>query len=121
MNELTKGFSDAYAPPWTIKHYGEFDAIFSAGGLLLCYVTRPRTERKQAAMSYIVQCANLMPEAVKLLNEADTYMTSMLAGLCNDCPDKETEMCRVCKLKTVLDDMETFLAKLEGGNDNEPR
>ena len=79
MSELTKSFSDAYALPWAIKHYGEFDAIFSAGGLLLCYVTRPRTKRKQDAMSYLVQCANLMPEierALKLYFDRRTYIKS---------------------------------------------
>ena len=119
MSELAKNFSDAYALPWTIKHYGAFDAIFSASGLRLCYVSRPDTERKRAAMSHIIKCANLMPECVNILKEADMYMTSMFVGLCNDCPDKGTEMCRVCKLKTVLDDIETFLAKLEGGAEDE--
>ena len=79
MSELTKGFSDAYALPWTIKHYGEFDAIFSAGELRLCYVSRPDTERKRAAMSYLVQCANLMPEIahdLKLFFDRRAYIRS---------------------------------------------
>ena len=73
---------------------------------------------REDALKYLVQCANLMPECVNILKEADMYMTSMFVGLCNDCPDKGTEMCRVCKLKTVLDDIETLLAKLEGGADD---
>ena len=74
----------------------------------------PILEARKDALKYLVQCANLMPECINILKEADMYMTSMLAELYNDCPDKKTEMCRVCKLKTVLDDIEILLAKLEG-------
>lgn len=120
MSGLSKGFEKVFPLPWEVKiidtatfiqsefEPGEHTIKFNADNI--AHVD---------ALEYMVKCANLMPECVNMLKEADMYMTSMLAGLCNDCPDKGTEMCRVCKLKTVLDDIETLLAKLEGGAETE--
>ena len=111
MSELVKSFQDAYALPWTIKHYGEFDAIFSAGELRLCYVSRPDTERKQAAMSYIIQCANLMPEAVELLKAAQETMNEA----CTVCAEDLGERCATCDREEIDRRITALLAKLEGG------
>ena len=73
---ITKNFEEYFPLPWTIKHYGEFDAIFSAGELRLCYVSRPT---QNVAMSYLVQCANLMPEIahdLKLFFDRRAYIRS---------------------------------------------
>lgn len=112
---ITKDFEEYFPLPWKMHRFGEGDNIITASGEPLCYIKCGKTEQNRNACQYLVRCANLMPECVNMLKEADMYMTSMLVGLCNDCPDKGTEMCRVCKLKTVLDDIETLLAKLEGG------
>ena len=110
MSELVKSFQDAYALPWTIKHYGEFDAIFSAGELRLCYVSRPDTERKRAAMSYLVQCANLMPEAVELLKAAQETMNEA----CTVCAEDLGERCATCDREEIDRRITALLAKLEG-------
>ena len=120
MSELVKSFQDAYALPWTIKHYGEFDAIFSAGELRLCYVSRPDTERKRAAMSYLVHCANLMPEAVELLKSAD----EKLLDLCCMCVNAMSEAgysvdCKNCNVESLDTNIKELLAKLEGGAEDE--
>lgn len=120
MSGLTKGFEKYFPLPWKAQCRGTWEHINAENGkgCNICIIPATDYEPKKAARQYLVQCANLMPECVNMLKEADTYMTSMLVGLCNDCPDKGTEMCRVCKLKTVLDDIETLLAKLEGGADD---
>ena len=110
MSELVKSFQDAYALPWTIKHYGEFDAIFSAGELRLCYVSRPDTERKRAAMSYLVQCANLMPEAVEVIKDLVKIVSQ---------PDYDPDSLDYADY--VVWRAEGLLAKLEGGADDEAR
>ena len=115
MSELVKSFQDAYALPWTIKHYGEFDAIFSAGELRLCYVSRPDTERKRAAMSYLVQCANLMPEAVRLLNEA----LRIIEKACIACANIDAYHCGFCGREETTQEIKELLAKLEGGAEDE--
>lgn len=125
-NELTRDFEKYFPLPWSISFYGdgvhyiETETEGDSGFWIMENDDRDTrkhndTPEGRDALEYMVRCANLMPECVNMLKEADTYMTSMLVGLCNDCPDKGTEMCRVCKLKTVLDDIETLLAKLEGG------
>ena len=115
MSELVKSFQDAYALPWTIKHYGEFDAIFSAGELRLCYVSRPDTERKRAAMSYLVQCANLMPEAVELLGKCAIEMQKR----CNYCAGKGGRACIGCSNSEMRTEIHALLAKLKGGAEDE--
>lgn len=117
---MTKGFEKYFPLPWHIEEdeTGQLRTLCPASGKAFMdfgIVEGPLDFDGYDVQEYLVQCANLMPECVNMLKEADMYMTSMLVGLCNDCPDKGTEMCRVCKLKTVLDDMETVLAKLEGG------
>lgn len=101
---MVKSFQDAYALPWTIKHYGEFDAIFSAGELRLCYVSRPDTERKRAAMSYLVQCSNLMPEAVAIIKD-----------LCDAAMAADSSIRGLEMTEKVIQRAEALLAKLEGG------
>lgn len=108
MSELVKSFQDAYALPWTIKHYGEFDAIFSAGELRLCYVSRPDTERKRAAMSYLVQCANLMPEAVEVIRDLVKIVSQ---------PDYDPDSLDYADY--VVQRAKELLAKLEGGAEDE--
>lgn len=115
MSELVKSFQDAYALPWTIKHYGEFDAIFPAGELRLCYVSRPDTERKRAAMSYLVHCANLMPEAVELLGKCAIEMQKR----CDYCAGKGGRACIGCSNSEMRTEIHALLAKLEGGAEDE--
>ena len=117
MSELTKSLSDAYALPWTIKHYGAFDAIFSASGLRLCYVSRPDTERKRAAMSHIIKCANVMPECIKVLRQA----RDGLYRACMNCTNGELHDCPVCRANGVDERIDALLAKLEGEVDDYER
>ena len=115
-DELTKSFEKEFPLPWGVE-FRDTAAFIRPVDMPEQYSIFLDTNIPDhiGAVRYAVQCANLMPECVNMLKEADMYMTSMLVGLCNDCPDKGTEMCRVCKLKTVLDDIKTLLAKLEGG------
>ena len=112
---MKRDFEEYYALPWTIKHYGEFDAIFSADELRLCYVSRPDTERKQAAMSYIIQCANLMPEAVRLLNEA----LRIIEKACIACANIDAYHCGLCGREETTREIKALLAELEGGAETE--
>ena len=64
---------------------------------------------------YLVKCANLMPEAVEVLNEADDHMGALLAAVCDDCPKLGTEDCEECPPYKTLRKIGVLLAKLEGG------
>ena len=72
-------------------------------------------EARKAVLAYIVTCANLMPEAVEVLNEADDHMGALLAAVCDDCPKLGTEDCEECPPYKTLRKIGALLAKLEGG------
>ena len=75
----------------------------------------PILEARKDALKYLVQCANLMPEAVEVLNEADDHMGALLAAVCDDCPKLGTEDCEECPPYKTLRKIGVLLAKLEGG------
>lgn len=66
---MMHNFTNVYPLPWTLRHFGKLDCILSANGLRLCSVSRADTERKRAAMLYLIQCANTMPYIFELLND----------------------------------------------------
>lgn len=76
------------------------------------------TPTQKAAMNYIIQCANLMPEAVELLKTAD----KKLIDLCYTCFNAMDAAglgrfvdCKNCNVESLDTGIKALLAKLEGG------
>lgn len=67
-----------------------------------------------AALKYAVKCANLMPEAVRLLNEA----LLIIEKACIACANIDAYHCGFCGREETTQEIKEFLAKLEGGADN---
>ena len=68
------------------------------------------TPTQKAAMNYIIQCANLMPEAVRLLNEA----LRIIEKACIACANIDAYHCGFCGREETTQEIKEFLAKLEG-------
>ena len=71
---------------------------------------------REDALKYLVQCANLMPEAARLLRSAD----EKLLDLCCTCVNAMTEAgyfvdCKNCNVESLDTSIRALLAKLEGG------
>ena len=71
---------------------------------------------REDALKYLVQCANLMPEAVELLRSAD----EKLLDLCCTCVNAMSEAgysvdCKNCNVESLDTSIRALLAKLEGG------
>lgn len=67
-------------------------------------------EARKAVLAYIVTCANLMPEAVEVIRDLVKIVSQ---------PDYDPDSLDYADY--VVRRAEELLAKLEGGNDNEPR
>lgn len=78
------------------------------------------TPTQKAAMNYIIQCANLMPEAVEIIKMA---CFSPCRDLCehsiNGAPNTDIPACHYCPESTYYERGKAFLAKLEGGAEDE--
>lgn len=79
----------------------------------------PILEARKDALKYLVQCANLMPEAARLLRSAD----EKLLDLCRTCVNAMTEAgyfvdCKNCNVENLDTSIRALLAKLEGGEDD---
>lgn len=68
------------------------------------------TPTQKAAMNYIIQCANLMPEAVELLKAAQETMNEA----CTVCAEDLGERCATCDREEIDRRITALLAKLEG-------
>ena len=112
---ITKDFEEYFPLTWKMHRCGEGDNIITASGEPLCYIKCGKTEQNRNACQYLVRCANLMPEAVEVLDEADDHMGALLAAVCDDCPKLGTEDCEECPPYTTLRKIGVLLAKLEGG------
>lgn len=66
---------------------------------------------REDALKYIVQCANLMPEAVELLDDAQNIMK----WTCELCDGEACGRCGGCDVKGIGSRIAALLAKLEGG------
>ena len=69
---------------------------------------------EREALRYAVQCANLMPEAVEVLDKC----TSELLKRCDYCAGKGGRACIGCSNSEMRTEIHALLAKLEGGADN---
>lgn len=72
-------------------------------------------DRHDEFMNYIVQCANLMPEAVRLLDEA----LRIIEKACIACANVDAYHCGLCKREETTREIKALLAKLEGGAEDE--
>lgn len=59
---------------------------------------------------YLVRCANLMPEAVRLLNEA----LRIIEKACTACANIDAYHCGLCGRTETTREIKALLAKLEG-------
>lgn len=74
------------------------------------YVFSSRIQNRFDVFSYMVQCANLMPEAIKLIKEGLKKKMETCA-MCDDAPDHEE--CSTCPLNARIAEAKAFLAKFE--------
>lgn len=125
MSELTKGFEKYFPLPWTVlktkngafvrqnaalitgkKSYKELVEL----GLIEEFSVNSFPPRV-AALKYAVLCANLMPEAVRLLNEA----LRIIEKACIACANIDAYHCGLCGREETTREIKALLAKLEGG------
>lgn len=116
MSELTKGFEKVFPLPWGVE-FRDTAAFIRPVDMPEQYSIFLDTNIPDhiGAVRYAVKCANLMPEAVEVLNEADDHMGALLAAVCDDCPKLGTEDCEECPPYKTLRKIGVLLAKLEGG------
>lgn len=71
MSELTKGFEKVFPLPWKMQRRGTWEYINAenGSGLGICIIPVTDFEPKKAARQYLIQCANLMPEAVEVIRD----------------------------------------------------
>lgn len=114
---MKRDFEKLFPLPWTIQRKGTWEHIINSHngeGLNICI--RPYTdfEPKKAARQHLVQCANLMPEAVRLLNEA----LRIIEKACIACANIDAYHCGFCGREETTREIKALLAKLEGGANN---
>ena len=118
---MKREFEEYFPLPW--KTTKEKDVVFINGqGRNIPVIIAEGSAAECAereALRYAVQCSNLMPEAVEVLNEADDHMGALLAAVCDDCPKLGTEDCEECPPYKTLRKIGVLLAKLEGGAEDE--
>lgn len=106
MSELTKGFEKVFPLPWKMQCRGTWEHINAENGkgCNICIIPATDYEPKKAARQYLVQCANLMPEAVEVIKDLVMIMEQPdYAPESLDCSDY------------VVQRAKELLAKLEGG------
>lgn len=114
-------FEEYFPLPWTIQRKGTWEHINSHNGegLNICIMPYTDFEPKKAARQYLVQCANLMPEAVEVIKMA---CFSPCRDLCkyakNGAPSVDVPECDDCPEGAYYERAKAFLAKLEGGEDD---
>ena len=64
---------------------------------------------------YLVKCANLMPEAARLLNEA----LRIIEKACIACANIDAYHCGLCGREETTREIKALLAELEGGAETE--
>ena len=121
---MTREFEKCFPLPWKIvrrevayeQGYGETFYSLCLGDRVIPFVhleCGSRNNEEKAllvALEYLTTCANLMPEVERLVKHAlDQEMQS-----CERCPNWP-EDCGCCAHNTVVGDMKSFLAKIEGG------
>lgn len=127
MSELTKSFEQDFPLPFHIEEdeTGQLRTLCPASGTAFMdfgIVEGPLDFDGYDVQEYLVKCANLMPEAVEIIKMA---CFSPCRDLCkyakNGAPSVDVPECDYCPEGACYERAKAFLAKLEGGNDNEPR
>ena len=103
-------FEEYFPLPWTIQRKGTWEHINSHNGegLNICIMPYTDFEPKKAARQYLVQCANLMPEAVEVIRD--------LVQLASP-PDYDPDSLDYADY--VVERAKELLAKLKGGAETE--
>ena len=109
--KLEKDFS----LPWHLQRVGEASEIITASGNPLFYIKCGKTEQDWNACKYLVHCANLMPAATRLLNEA----LRIIEKACIACANIDAYHCGLCGRIETTREIKALLAKLEGGAETE--
>lgn len=122
---MTKDFEKYFPLPWHIEEdeAGQLRTLCPAsGGAFMDFgiVEGPLDFDGYDVQEYLVQCANLMPEAVELLKSAD----EKLLDLCCTCVNAMSEAgysvdCKNCNVESLDTNIKELLAKLEGGAEDE--
>lgn len=110
MSELTKGFEKVFPLPWKMQRRGTWEYINAenGSGLGICIIPATDYEPKKAARQYLVQCANLMPEAVEVIRDLVKIVSQ---------PDYDPDSLDYADY--VVQRAKELLAKLEGGAEDE--
>lgn len=123
---MTREFEKYFPLPWKVGHnkFGTWvspciSKIKNPGlkedakdGTLTVWQSNGES-RRYKAIRYAVKCANLMPEAAALINTLRIELGISCIIWCG----KGESSCKTCPAWEALRKAETFLAKLEGGNE----
>ncbi|OUO94777.1 hypothetical protein [Cloacibacillus sp. An23] len=119
MSELTKGFEKYFPLPWGISFYGDgvhyIDSKNGSGFWIMedregDATKKQDTAEGRAAMEYMAKCANLMPEVIKVLKQAQDGIKEACNYHCYyTCPS-----CDWCEAQLAEEQIGALLAKLEG-------
>lgn len=115
---MTKDFEKYFPLPWHIEEEetGQLRTLCPASGEAFMdfgIVEGPLDFDGYDVQEYLVQCANLMPEAVELLDDAQNIMK----WTCELCDGEACGRCGGCDVKGIGSRIAALLAKLEGGAD----
>ena len=122
MSELmTKSFEQDFPLPFHIEEdeTGRLRTLCPASGTAFMdfgIVEGPLDFDGYDVQEYLVKCANLMPEAARLLNEA----LRIIEKACIACANIDAYHCGLCGREETTREIQALLAKLEGGADNAP-
>ena len=107
---MKRDFEKLFSLPWAIQRKGTWEHINSHNGerLNICIMPYTDFEPKKAARQYLVQCANLMPEAVAIIKD-----------LCDAAMAADSSIRGLEMTEKVIQRAEALLAKLEGGAEDE--
>lgn len=100
----------------TVKHFILFALAIESSPFVHLECGSRNNEEKAllVALEYLTTCANLIPEAVRLVKHA----LDQEIRRCDRCPNGPGD-CGCCAHNDVVADMKNFLAKLEGETGNE--
>ena len=114
MSELTKSFEQDFPLPFHIEEdeTGQLRTLCPASGTAFMdfgIVEGPLDFDGYDVQEYLVKCANLMPECIKVLRQA----RDGLYRACMNCTNGELHDCPVCRANGVDERIDALLAKLE--------
>ena len=106
--------------PLPFKYNEIHERITDGNGLPLLIMdfigmSEEQSENHSVLGTYLVQCANLMPEAARLLNEA----LRIIEKACIACANIDAYHCGFCGREETTREIKELLAKLEGGAETE--